>query len=1264
MERETRRRLALVCCAAAAFAFSGCGDSESPTSTADNCAKCGADQVCEDGVCKDKPVEDPCSKCTADEVCHDGVCEPKPAEDPCSKCTDKQECVDKVCVDIDLCGGQKCGANQKCVDDVCRDLCGSDVCADGKVCDDGECVEPEQPYDPCSECTDKQECVSNVCVDIDPCANKTCQDGYRCDREKDGECVKIDPCETVTCGDAQTCINAKCYDDACLEDGVVKDCGPDKVCSKGECVQSGCVDDQGNRMVCDEGWECISLACDAADPKCRNGYKGQCFETVCIDYFCDEGRSCKGGKCVDNECLDITCDEGMVCSKGDCTYEICLEKDPCLTGRSCNAEGVCEFDVAPAISIDDAEDKTTDEAGDTATLVLHLNNMPTADVTLTCEAVTESQNKEVDIACGEIVINGDNWQTPQEIVVTGVDDYVKDGDQIYKVKITTVSEDADFNGLEVESFELTNLDKTAPGFVFSETALTTFEDQEQPAAKFTVFLSSIPASDVSLTLNSSNQAEGVVTPTTLKFTKENWNVPQEVSVQGQDDDVRDGSVNYTIFFSPSESNDEDYNGFQPKPIKVTNVDNDVAGIAITTDDEFVVTEGQTTNIPVRLNTQPKSDVKVKIEVSNKEARADVEEVVLTTENWKQGVIVHVSGTQDEVIDGDKPIDVTFTVSSEDEDYNSIEPIKISGIVKDADTAEVFVAMGDAPIVKEGSGDFVTMSLTLSSKPTGKVDIAIAVTDSTELKASKKTISFNTNSWNSPQDLLISPVDDEIVDGNVKSKVTLTLTSSDKNFNGKVQEIEYTMLDDDVAGFVITSNSASFPENSGSQVSMGVRLLSQPTANVTVNVTSSDASELTIASGSSLTFTKDNWNKEQTVSVKVVDDNIADGTQTAYAIFTAASTDPNFNSATYTIIDNEAPSVVLAIDVPTVGLGDPKTTAKVSLGVAPISDVTVTMATTDAKTTSFSPATLKFTKDNWSQVQNVTINVDFEAIAAASAAATISAKATASNSYNNIESNKVALNMIKVPEVQNFTYTGNVQTALLPKGKYQLEVWGAEGGTYRAGYPGGKGGYAVGTFNVANTTTVYIVVGGTAATSAGGYNGGGASVSGRGGGGATHIATATGLLKDLSSKQSSVLIVGGAGGGGAGVAGYAGAGGGLTGGDGYDSHSSGYSKGGTQSSGGAGASGHSSNGYAGGFGYGGGGSGEAAGGGGAGWYGGGGSGYCGAAEDEGGGGGGSSYMSNTLTNTKTIAGSASLPAPQGGNETGHAGNGYARITLVK
>mgnify|MGYP005806358275 CR=1 FL=1 len=77
-------------------------------------------------------------------------------------------------------------------------------------------------------------------------------------------------------------------------------------------------------------------------------------------------------------------------------------------------------------------------------------------------------------------------------------------------------------------------------------------------------------------------------------------------------------------------------------------------------------------------------------------------------------------------------------------------------------------------------------------------------------------------------------------------------------------------------------------------------------------------------------------------------------------------------------------------------------------------------------------------------------------------------------------------------------------------------------------------------------------------------------------------------------------------------------------------------------------------------------------GGGGWYGGGAGYWSGAA-------GGSGYVLTSssykpggyllgsqyyMTNAQTIAGNTSFTAPAGGTETGHSGNGYARITLVE
>jgi hypothetical protein len=256
----------------------------------------------------------------------------------------------------------------------------------------------------------------------------------------------------------------------------------------------------------------------------------------------------------------------------------------------------------------------------------------------------------------------------------------------------------------------------------------------------------------------------------------------------------------------------------------------------------------------------------------------------------------------------------------------------------------------------------------------------------------------------------------------------------------------------------------------------------------------------------------------------------------------------------------------------------------------------------------------------------------------------------------------------------FGYTGARQTWSAPgTGRYLLEVWGAEGGADNAA--GGKGGYAKGEINLTSGQTLYIFVGGKGSDSGGhngGWNGGGYAYGrGGGGGGMTFISTSSAATAAPSNQavnggswnDSGVIIVAGGGGGAGGSSGgYGGYGGGTTGGTGGDGYGS-PGTGGTQTSGGAGGSNY---GTSGGHGYGGSntaGSSSGGGGGGGGWYGGGGGGndYTRYNDnDDSGGGGGSSYIGG-VQNGQIIAGNASMPAPGGGTETGHSGNGYAKIT---
>jgi len=104
-------------------------------------------------------------------------------------------------------------------------------------------------------------------------------------------------------------------------------------------------------------------------------------------------------------------------------------------------------------------------------------------------------------------------------------------------------------------------------------------------------------------------------------------------------------------------------------------------------------------------------------------------------------------------------------------------------------------------------------------------------------------------------------------------------SSDDNGNSK------TSSTTDNPGFVLriqnnsttTSGVTANTTEAGGTTSFTVKLADQPSATVTIPVSSSDVSEGTVSS-TSLSFTTANWNAEQTVTITGVDDNVQDGNQ--------------------------------------------------------------------------------------------------------------------------------------------------------------------------------------------------------------------------------------------------------------------------------------------------------------------------------------------------------------------------------------------------
>lgn len=262
----------------------------------------------------------------------------------------------------------------------------------------------------------------------------------------------------------------------------------------------------------------------------------------------------------------------------------------------------------------------------------------------------------------------------------------------------------------------------------------------------------------------------------------------------------------------------------------------------------------------------------------------------------------------------------------------------------------------------------------------------------------------------------------------------------------------------------------------------------------------------------------------------------------------------------------------------------------------------------------------------------------------------------------------------------FGYTGSVQSATLEPGNYKLEVWGAEGGknSKNSTTTPGKGGYSVGTLSLRSRKKLYIHVGQSPTSGAGGWNGGGSTHQDyAGGGGATDISLygseGSSDWNNTNHLYSRIIVAGGGGGSGQDSQPQwrAGGGGGTSGlNPGGNSNIEG-----TQTR--AGTSNEMTSGQ--GFGVGGSQTKCCSGGGGSGWYGGSSSNLNNGHGVGGAGGSGYVYCSSKassypsgckldssfyLTNATTIAGNCSFPDPSGtSSETGHSGNGFAKITLL-
>ncbi|NNF12837.1 MAG: hypothetical protein HKN72_06435 [Gemmatimonadetes bacterium] len=329
------------------------------------------------------------------------------------------------------------------------------------------------------------------------------------------------------------------------------------------------------------------------------------------------------------------------------------------------------------------------ETGTTDTLLVVLDSEPDTDVILT---VMGGDAGEAVASPSTLTFTRDDWSVAQAVTVRGIDDFTDDGDQVTTLTIAVVAEASDdhFDGIPPHAVDVTTTDDDeAPGLVITETEDTEV-GEDGSTDSFTVALTTRPGTDVLLTVTSGDPGEAAVTPSTLTFTTNNWDVPQTVTVAGVDDFADDGPQVTALTISVvAVASDDAFDGIPARTVQVTTLDDDEpAGLIITETGTTEVDESGTTDtFTVVLTTRPGTDVVLTVTSGDPgEVVVSQTTITFTTNNWDVPRSVTVTGVNDLVADGDQTTGVTVAVVAEASDnaFDGVPAQTVNVVTRDDD----------------------------------------------------------------------------------------------------------------------------------------------------------------------------------------------------------------------------------------------------------------------------------------------------------------------------------------------------------------------------------------------------------------------------------------------------------------------------------------------------------------------------------------------------------------------------------------------------
>ena len=555
-----------------------------------------------------------------------------------------------------------------------------------------------------------------------------------------------------------------------------------------------------------------------------------------------------------------------------------------------------EYRVAVTITDEDEEviivstdSLTVAENGGTASYTVALSAKPTADEVEVLAFVPAVHREKISLGKEPLTFTPENWDQPQTVTVTGLNDDVDNTGDQRVAEIANFSVDFGPPGVNrAGRVKVTVTDDDERGVTVSKRFLEV--DEGTGTNSYTVVLNSEPdGGNVKVALKGSGESDDWISYTSgpLTFTASNWNQPQTVTVGGKSlsgSQSPVATIEHTVIGA-------DYTGVEVEDVLVlvkadsSNPLVTVTGGEATEGDDVEFTVRRITSDPGTIGddvvesftwyTRPYTGMVANGKLAT--AGADYtavgsagEQVLVNFPPGEDTATISVKTRDDQVVEDNEFFLVTVTATGSTQSVDAI-----GGILDNETKSWSLLLSTDSLTLPEKDGT-TSYTARLNSKPKSDATIVITLEGDTEaLALDKASLTFTPGDWNQPQTVTVTGVDDSYDNEDDRRAAVIVHAGSG---SGATQGAEYrvavTITDEDEEGFTVSTNSLTVAENGGT-ASYTVRLDSKPTVEeVTVLAFLPGVHRETVSvDKDTLIFTPDDWDQPQTVTVTGLNDDV-------------------------------------------------------------------------------------------------------------------------------------------------------------------------------------------------------------------------------------------------------------------------------------------------------------------------------------------------------------------------------------------------------